>query len=142
MLRQIEKQSLAQVQSLSAAGQLDEALKIAQDISNVGRTVSSCGRFLLHDRVGIAMQQAALAEQRRIYEALGDLPQIQEIDSPLQAVQERSATIDTMIQGFGEVMANMTEQDIAGYVEGTILNGEFATLQSIPEIAAAMEQIQ
>jgi len=142
MLRQIERQSLAQVQSLSAAGQLDEALKIARDISNVGRTVSSPGRFLLHDRVGIAMQQAALAEQRRIYEALGDLPQIQEIDSPLQAVQERSATIDTMIQGFGEVMANMTEQDIAGYVEGTILNGEFATLQSIPEIAAAMEQIQ
>jgi len=142
MLRQIEQQSIAQVQSLSAAGQLDEALKIAQDVSNVGRTVSSSGRFLVHDRVGIAMQQAALAEQRRIYEALGDLQQIQEIDAQLQAVQQRSTTIDTMIQGFGQVMANMTEQDIAGYVEGTILNGEFATLQSIPEIAAALEQTQ
>jgi len=120
----------------------EAALKIAQDVSNVGRTVSSSGRFLVHDRVGIAMQQAALAEQRRIYEALGDLQQIQEIDAQLQAVQQRSTTIDTMIQGFGQVMANMTEQDIAGYVEGTILNGEFATLQSIPEIAAALEQTQ
>ena len=88
------------------------------------------------------MQQAALAEQRGIYEALGDGQKIQEIDSQLQAVQQRSATIDTMIQGFGEVMASMTEQDFAGYVEGTILNGEFATLQSIPEIAAALEQTQ
>ena len=67
---------------------------------------------------------------------------IQEIDAQLQAVQQRSATIDTMIQGFCTVMANMTEQDFAGYVEGTILNGEFATLQSIPEIAAALEQSQ
>ncbi|MBN2131334.1 MAG: hypothetical protein JW741_17670 [Sedimentisphaerales bacterium] len=142
MLRQIEQQSITQVQSLSAAGRLDEALKIAQDVSNVGRTVSASGRFLLHDRVGIAMQQAGLAEQRGIYEALGDLQQIQEIDSRLQAIQQRSATIDTMIQGFGQVMANMTEQDFADYVEGTILNGEFATLQSIPEIAAALEPIQ
>ena len=142
LLQQIKQQAITQVQSLSAAGRLDEALKIAQDVSNVGRTVSSSGRFLIHDRVGIAMQQAALAEQRGIYEALGDLQQIQKIDAQLQAVQQRSATIDTMIQGFGEVMANMTEQDFAGYVEGTILNGEFATLQSIPEIAAALEQVQ
>ena len=119
-----------------------DALKVAQDIANVGRTVSSSGRFLVHDRVGIALQQAGLTEQRQIYEALGDAAQIQELDARLQAIQERSATIDTMIQGFGAVMANMTEEDLASYVDGTTLNGEFATLQNIPEIAQALQQAQ
>ena len=45
-----------------------------------------------------------------------------------------------MVQAFGGVMANMNDQDLADYVNGTILNGEFSTLQNIPEIAAALEQ--
>lgn len=142
MVRQIEDQSIEQVRSLSAAGQFDEALKIARDISNVGKTVSSSGRFLIHDRVGIALQQAGLAEQRQIYEALGDVRQVQEIDAQLQAVQDRSGTIDTMVLNFGTVLANMTAEDLAGYVDSTILNGEFATLQNIPEVAEALQQAQ
>jgi len=142
MIRELGNQSIEQARALSAAGRMDDALKVAQDIANVGRTVSSSGRFLIHDRVGIALQQAGLTEQRQIYEALGDATQTQEIDSRLQAIQERSATIDTMVQGFGSVMANMTEEDLAAYVDGTILNGEFATLQSIPEIAQALQQAQ
>jgi len=142
MIRQLGNQSIEQARALSAAGRTDDALKIAQDVSNVGRTVSSSGRFLIHDRVGIALQQAGLTEQRQIYEALGDAAQIQAIDSKLQAIQARSATIDTMAQGFGSVMANMTEEDVAAYVDGTILNGEFATLQNIPEIAQALQQVQ
>jgi len=141
MIRQLGNQSIEQARALSAAGRTDDALKIAQDVSNVGRTVSSSGRFLVHDRVGIALQQAGLTEQRQIYEALGDAGQIQEIDARLQAIQERSATIDTMARGFGSVMANMTEEDVAAYVDGTILNGEFATLQNIPEIAQALQQV-
>jgi len=142
MIRQIGQQAIEQVRSLSAAGQIEDALRVAQDISSVGRMVSSSGRFLIHDRVGIALQQAALTEQRQICEALGDTPRIREIDSKLQVVQERSATIDTMVRGFGTVLANMTSEDLAGYVDGTILNGEFATLQNIPEIAQALQQAQ
>lgn len=56
MIRQLGNQSIEQVRALSAAGRTDEALKIAQDTANVGQTVSSSGRFLIHDRVGIALQ--------------------------------------------------------------------------------------
>jgi len=140
MVRQMEQQSIAQVQSLSAAGQLEQALTIAQDVADVGRTLSSSGRFLLHDRVGIALQEAGLTEQLQIYEALGDVQGLEQVDAQLQAVRERSSTIDTMIQGFGPVLTNMTEEDLAGYVDSTILNGEFATLQNIPEIAQALSQ--
>lgn len=142
MIRQLGNQSLDQAQAFITAGQMDQALKIAQDITSVGQTVSSSGRFLVHDRVGIALQQGGLTEQRQIYAALGDTPKTQEIDAKLQVIQERSATIDTMAQGFGSVMANMTEEEVATYVDGTILNGEFATLQSIPEIAQAIQQAQ
>jgi len=142
MIRQLGNQSLDQARAFTAAGQMDQALKIAQDITSVGQTVSSSGRFLVHDRVGIALQQAGLTEQHQIYAALGDTAKTQEIDAKLQVIQERSATIDTMAQGFGSVMAKMTEADLAAYVDGTILNGEFATLQGIPEIAQALQQAQ
>jgi tetratricopeptide (TPR) repeat protein len=140
MIRELGDQSIEQARALSAAGRTDDALEIAQDVAGIGRTVSSSGRFLVYDRVGIALQQAGLSEQRQIYEVLGDATQIQEIDSRLQAIQERSGTIDTMVRGFGSVMANMAEEDVAAYVDGTILNGEFATLQSIPAIAQALQQ--
>jgi tetratricopeptide (TPR) repeat protein len=142
MIRQLGNQSMEQARAFAAAGRMDDALEIAGDIASVGQTVSSSGRFLVHDRVGIALQQAGLTEQRQIYAALGDTAKTQEIDSKLQVIQERSASIDTMVQGFGSVMANMTEADLAAYVDGTILNGEFATLQSIPEIAQALQQAQ
>jgi tetratricopeptide (TPR) repeat protein len=142
MIRQLGNQSLDQAHAFATAGQMDQALKIAQDITSVGQTVSSSGRFLVHDRVGIALQQGGLTEQRQIYAALGDTAKTQEIDTKLQAVQERSATIDTMAQGFGSVMAKMTEADLAAYVDGTIMNGEFATLQGIPDIAQALQQAQ
>jgi tetratricopeptide (TPR) repeat protein len=142
MIRQLGNQSLDQARAFAAAGQMDQALKIAQDIASVGQTVSSSGRFLVHDRVGIALQQAGLTEQRQIYAALGDTAKTQEMDAKLQVIQERSATIDTMAQGFGSVMAKMTEEDLAAYVDGTIVNGEFATLQGIPEIAQALQQAQ
>jgi len=86
MIRRTEQQAIEQVRSLSAAGRLDEALRIAQDVANVGRTVSSSGRFLLHDRAGIALQEAGLTEQQHIYQALGDLARIEEIDIQLQVI--------------------------------------------------------
>ncbi len=142
MIRQIGDQAIEQVRALSAAGQFDQALKIAQDVSTLGRTVSSSGRFLIHDRVGIALQQAGLTEQRQMHEALADTSQVQNIDAKLQAIQDRTATIDTMVQGFGPVLATMTEADLVAYVDGTILNGEFATLQNLPQIAEALKQAQ
>ena len=142
MMRQIERQSLEQARLLAGAGQYDEALKIAQDMAHIGSSVSSSGRFLIHDRVGIAMQEAGLTEQRKIYEALADTPQIQEVDEKLAALQERSAMIDVMGQAFGGVMAGMTEDDLAAYVDGTILNGEFTTLKNMPAVAEALRQAQ
>jgi tetratricopeptide (TPR) repeat protein len=73
VIRELGNQSIEQARALAAAGRTDDALKVAQDVANVGRTVSSSGRFLVHDRVGIALQQAGLTEQRQIYEAVGDV---------------------------------------------------------------------
>ena len=140
MLREIGEYSMAQAEVLYAAGQYEDALQIVTEVSKLGGTLSSSGRFVISDRVGIAMQISAFQEQKQIYEALGDVAKVTEIDSQLQAIQERSETIDLMIQAFGGVMANMTDQDLSDYVNGTILNGEFSTLQNIPEIAAALEQ--
>ena len=140
MMRDMEKQSMTQADALAAAGQYDQALKIAQDVSNVGASLSSSGRFLVYDRVGMAMQRSALEQQLRIYESRGDAGQIEKIDAQLQAIEQRSAIIDVMGQTFGSVLANMTEQDLAAYVDGTVLNGEFSTLQAIPEIAEALAQ--
>jgi hypothetical protein len=140
MLQNMGRYSMEQAHTFSSAGQYEGALQIVKDISNIGRSISSSGRFIVYDRVGMALQQSAFEQQKQIYEALGDVRQTQEIDSQLQAIQERSSTIDVMVQAFGGVLQNMTEEDITNYIDGTILNGEFSTLQDIPEIAAALEQ--
>jgi tetratricopeptide (TPR) repeat protein len=140
MLREIGEYSMAQAEVLYTAGQYEDALQIVTEVSKLGGTLSSSGRFVVSDRVGMALQISAFQEQKHIYEALGNVEKVQEIDSQLQAIQERSDTIDIMVKAFGDVMQNMTEQDLADYVNGTILNGEFSTLQNIPEIAAALEQ--
>jgi len=119
--------------------QYDDALQIVTNVSKLGGTLSSSGRFIISDRVGMALQISALERTKQLYEALGDIAKSEEIDSQLKAVQERSETIDIMVQAFGGVLQNMTEQDIVDYVNGTILNGEFSTLQNLPEIAAALE---
>ena len=142
MLRDMGTQSMAQADALAAAGQFDEALQIAQDVSNVGGSLSSSGRFLIYDRVGMALQRSALEQQRQIYEGRRDTSQIEKIDVQLQAIDERSSMIDVMAQAFGGVMQNMTEQDLADFVDGTVLNGEFSTLQAMPEIAEALAQAQ
>ena len=139
MLREIGEYSMSQADTLYAAGQYEDALQIVTEVSKLGGTLSSSGRFVVSDRVGMALQISAFEEQKQIYEALGNVAKVQEIDSQLQAVQQRSDTIDIMVQAFGGVMQNMTEQNLADYVNGTILNGEFSTLQNIPEIAAALE---
>ncbi len=140
MIRQIEQNAIAQAQALTAAGQYDASVKITQDVAALGRSVASSGRFLVHDRVGVALQQAALSEQMQIYEATQNLPQIQQVDSKLQAIQDLTETIDIMVKGFGPVMASMTDDEIASYIDQTILNGEFTTLQNMPEIAEALKQ--
>jgi hypothetical protein len=139
MLREIGEYSMTQAEVLYAAGQHEDALQIVTNISKLGGTLSSSGRFVVSDRVGMALQISAFGQQKQIYEALGNVAKVQEIDFQLQAIQERSDTIDIMVQAFGDVMQNMNDQDLADYVNGTILNGEFSTLQNMPEIAAALE---
>jgi hypothetical protein len=140
MISNIGDFAMQQADALYAAGQYEEALQIARDTSKLGGTLSSSGRFIISDRVGMALQISALGQQKQIYEALGDVAKVTEIDSQLQAVQQRSEAIDIMVQAFGGVLQNMTDQDIADYVNSTILNGEFSTLQNLPEIAAALEE--
>jgi hypothetical protein len=140
MLRDIGDYAMQQADALYAAGQYENALQIVTDASKLGGTLSSSGRFIINDRVGMALQISALGKAKQIYEALGDVAKSAEIDSQLQTVQQRSETIDIMVQAFGGLLQNMAEQDIADYVNGVILNGEFSTLQNLPEIAAALEQ--
>ena len=140
MLREIGEYSMVQADTLYGTGQYENALQVVTDVSKLGGTLSSSGRFIVSDRIGMALQISALERTKQIYEALGDITKTAEVDSQLQAVGDRSATIDIMVQAFGGVMANMNDQDLADYVNGTILNGEFSTLQNIPEIAAALEQ--
>jgi tetratricopeptide (TPR) repeat protein len=139
MLREIGQHSMAQAEVLYSAGQYEEALQIITEVSNLGGTLSSSGRFVISDRVGITMQISASERAKQIYEALGDVAKVTEIDSQVQAVQERSDTIDIMVHAFGGVLQNMDDQGLADYVNSTILNGEFSTLQNIPEIAEALE---
>lgn len=140
MLRDVGRYAIEQASALSATGQYENALQLVKDVSNVGSSLSSSGRFIVYDRVGMALQKSAFEEQKRIYEAIGNVRQAQEIGLQLQAIEERSAAIDVMVKAFGGVQQSMTEQDIADYVNGTMLNGEFSTLQNIPEIAKALAQ--
>ncbi len=140
MLREIGEYSMVQADTLYGTGRFEDALQIVTDVSKLGGTLSSSGRFIISDRTGMALQISALERAKQLYEALGDITKTAEVDSQLQAVQQRSETIDIMVQAFGGVMQNMSDQDLADYVNGTILNGEFSTLQNIPEIAAALEQ--
>jgi tetratricopeptide (TPR) repeat protein len=140
MLRQIGEYSMVQADTLYGTGRFEDALQIVTDVSKLGGTLSSSGRFIVSDRTGMALQISALERAKQLHEALGDVAKSVEVDSQLKAVQERSETIDIMVQAFGGIMANMNDQELADYVNGTILNGEFSTLQNIPEIAAALEQ--
>jgi len=139
MLRELSEYAMVQADTLFGTARYEDALKIVTEVSKLGGTLSSSGRFIISDRVGITLQKSALERAEQLYEALGDVAKSEEVDSQLKAVQERSETIDIMVQAFGGVLQNMTEHDIAGYVNGTILNGEFSTLQNIPEIAEALE---
>jgi len=140
MLRELNEYAMVQADTLFGTAQYEDALQIVTEVSKLGGTLSSSGRFIVSDRVGMALQISALERAKQLYEALGDIAKSEEVDSQLKAVQERSETIDIMVQAFGSVLPDMTEQDIADYVNGTILNGEFSTLQNMPEIAAALEQ--
>jgi tetratricopeptide (TPR) repeat protein len=139
MLRELSEYAMVQADTLFGTARYEDALKIVTEVSMLGGTLSSSGRFIVSDRVGMALQVSALERAKQLYEALGDITKAEEVDSQLKAVQERSETIDIMVQAFGGVLQNMTEQDIADYVNSTILNGEFSTLQNIPEIAEALE---
>jgi len=140
MLRQLSEYAMVQADTLYGTARYDDALKIVTEVSKLGGTLSSSGRFIISDRVGMTLQKNALERAKQLYEALGDTAKSEEVDSQLKAVQERSETIDIMVQAFGGVLQNMAEQDITNYVNSTILNGEFSTLQNIPEIAEALEQ--
>ena len=131
MLREVSQQALEQAQAAYAAGQIEPALSTADFVARVGRNLSASGRFLVYDRVGIQLQEAALLAKRRFYDAAGNAYQVGETDFQLGAVQRRSAQIQDMIGAFGGVLATMTDEGIVRYVEAAITHGEFATLQGL-----------
>ena len=140
MLRGIGRRSIEHARDLISTAQYEDALRIADSVVRTGRNVSSSGRFLIYDLVGMALQESALNEYRRIYEGLGNVFQIEQIDAQLRAIKDRSSVIKVMAGSFGNVLQDMTEQDIANYVEGTIRNGEFSTLRDMPGVAEALER--
>jgi tetratricopeptide (TPR) repeat protein len=142
MLKELSEYAMVQADTLYGTAQYEDALQIVTDVSKLGGTLSSSGRFIISDRVGMALQISALERAKQLYEALGDIAKSAEVDSQLKAVQERSDTIDIMVQAFGDVLQNMDDQNLADYVNGVILNGEFSTLQDMPEIAAALELVR
>jgi hypothetical protein len=139
-IRQVAMQSLGQARVLADTGQYDSALKITQDVSSLGSMISSSGRFFINDLIGIALQKAGLNQQRTIHEILGHTPQVLEVDERLTAINDRTTQMQTMGQTFGAVMDTMNEDDLAGFVDGAILNGGFATMQDIPEVSEALKQ--
>jgi tetratricopeptide (TPR) repeat protein len=140
MLRDVARRSIEQARDLISTGQYEDALRIADSVVRTGRNVSSSGRFLIYDLVGMALQQSSLNEQRRVYEGLGNAFQVEEIDAQLRAIKDRSSVIKVMANSFEEVFQNMSEEDIANYVEGIIRNGEFSTLRDMPGVAEALER--
>ncbi len=140
MLRAVARSSMEQARASISTGKYEDALRIADSVVRMGRNVSSSGRFLVYDLVGMALQESALNEQRRIYEGTGNAFQIEDIDSQLRAIKDRLSVIKVMAGSFGDVLQNMTEQEIANYVEGTIRNGEFSTLRDMPGVTEALER--
>ena len=140
IVRDVGRGSMEQASAYVSTGQHQEALRIADAVLRTGSNLSSSGRFLIYDLVGIALQESALKEQRTIYEGLGNALQLEEIDSQLRAIKERSSLIKAMASSFEDAFKNMTEEDIANYVEGTIRSGEFSTLRNMPGVAEALER--
>lgn len=140
MLRQTGSLALEQAQALAAAGRHEEAMSIARDITGIGRTVSASGQFLIADRVGLALQEEGLQAQMAVYEAMGSPQDRDDTSALLQPVRQRTQTMQAMAAAFADVLAGMTEDDLAAYVDGVILEGEFNTLRQIPDVDAAIRQ--
>jgi hypothetical protein len=131
MLREVSQKALEQAQAAHAAGERDAALNTADYVARIGRNLSASGRFIVYDRVGLGMQEAALMVKRQFYESAGNAYQVGEIDFQLGALQRRSAQIRDMAGAFGGILANMTDEGIVHYIESTIMHGEFTTLQGL-----------
>jgi len=130
MLREVGQKALEQAQTAHAAGQQDLALNTANYVERIGRNLSASGRFIVYDRVGIELQEAALRAERQFHGATGNAYQVGEIDFQLGALQQRSTQIRDMAGTFGGVLANLSDEGIIRYVEATLMHGEFSTLQN------------
>jgi len=131
MLREAGQKALEQAQAAYAAGEQERALSMADYVARIGRNLSASGRFIVYDRVGIELQEAALMAKRRFYDAGGNAFQVGETDFQLGALQRRSAQIRDMTDAFGGILANMTDEGVVRYIETTIMHGEFSTLQNL-----------
>ncbi len=142
ILRGAGRDAMEQAGAFIKTGQYEEALRIADSVLRTGSNVSSSGRFLIYDLVGMALQKSALNEQRRIYEAWGNAFQIEQIDSQLASLDDRLSLMKAMTSSFGATLGSMTEEDIANYVDGVIRNGEFSTLRDWPGVAEAVRRVR
>ena len=131
MLREVSQKALEQAQAAYAAGQSERALATADYVARIGRNVSASGRFMVYDRVGIELQEAALEAKRRFYQDAGNSFQVGEIDFQLGQLQQRSGQIQSMTGAFGGILSNMTDDGITRYIESTLMQGEFSTLQNL-----------
>jgi len=131
MVREVSQQALEQAQAAYAAGDRERALTTADYVARIGRNLSASGRFIVYDRIGMELQEAALNAKRQFYGAADNALQVGEIDFQLGALQQRSAHIRDMAGAFGGILAKMTDEGIVRYIEATIMHGEFTTLQDL-----------
>jgi len=110
---------------------VEPALSTADSVARIGRNLSASGRFIIYDRVGIQLQEAALLAKRRFCDAAGNTYQVGETDFHWARIQARSSQIGEMVSAFGGVLANMTDEGVVHYVEAATTQGEFATLQGL-----------
>ncbi len=65
-----------------------------------------------------------------------------DLKEQLRKAESQRKAADRKVERLEQEVAALTEQDLADYVDGTVLSGEFSTLQAMPEIAEALAQAQ
>jgi len=139
MVRELADTLSGEMEACLARGQPERAHQMAAQLVDLGENLSASGRFIIYDRVGIAVQQAGLNAERRALELIGDPGHTDAIDRRQAAIEDRSHTIDMMAQLMGEALSGMSEAELSAYASRAILDGEFLALQSLPIVQSALK---
>jgi len=139
-LRELGRSVLEQSVRLKQEGNQQAALDAARSGIEMGNKLSSYGRFLIHDLVGIACARQGLKEERTIREALGQGDRVQEIDRQIQNNDERVVRAKVISNVLMKSLAEMSEAEILQYWERVLREGEFSAALDLPGVRRALEE--